>query len=353
MMNGPSSKPSREAAPQSLARAPVTLALLALLALGPALAHAVASRPAGHRAMPYLALHLCLSSAQLALLLHLARPSSRGQGLDRTSIQVFWAASLIARLVLIPCSPFTTTDVGRYMWDGAVVLSGHDPFALAPNAPSLASLRAAWPLPADHHDVVGCYPPLAQALFALCALFGPARAWLAWKTLVAIITALSARALLGACRDRASLALATLWLFHPLALVEAGVGAHLDALTASLSLWALLDIERGRWTRAALALGTAVSLKLTPVVLCVALWPRARPRWQWPLWCAVLPVTTLVMPWALGASLPGSLPLVAQHWSFGAPLWTALYARWPTSDALIRPALAALGALIVLAQWLR
>jgi hypothetical protein len=69
--------------------------------------------------------------------------------------------------------------------------------------------------------------------------------------------------------------------------------------------------------------------------------------------CAVIPAVTIGAPWAMGAAFPGSLPLVARHWSFGAPLWTALYARWPTSDAVIRPALALLGALWVFTQWLR
>jgi hypothetical protein len=142
-------------------------------------------------------------------------------------------------------------------------------------------------------------------------------------------------------------------MLHPLVLFEGGVGAHLDVLSASFVLWAVLSAERSRWARAGLALGVAVSLKLTPAVVCVALWPRAKPWWKWPLWCALVPSVTILLPWSMGLALPGSLPLVARHWSFGAPLWSALYARFSTHDDVIRPALSALGAALVFAQWLR
>ncbi len=323
------------------------------IAASSALVYAIALLPAGGRAGPYIALHLALAAMQLALFVLLARAPDDGREALRTRIRNTLYAAVAARVLLILCAPFTTTDVSRYLWDGAVVLEGRDPFALAPNAPALAALRSRWPLPLDHHDVVGCYPPLAEALFAFCALFGPSAAQWAWKALVALVTAASARSLARACTSNAQLAAATLWLLHPLALFEGGVGAHLDAITGAMVLWAILAAERDQWRRAALWLGAATAIKLTPVLVCVALWPRARPRWSWPFLCAAIPAVTIGVPWALGAAFPGSLPLVAQHWNFGSPLWTALYARFSTSDALIRPALTALGLALVLAQWLR
>ncbi|MFO0562097.1 MAG: glycosyltransferase family 87 protein [Polyangiales bacterium] len=325
-----------------------TLLLSWSIAAGALLVYAIERAPVGARAWPYIALHTGMALAQLALAWRLARSNID----PRIRDGVLWAA-IAARVALVFVSSFTTTDVSRYVWDGAVVLSGHDPFALAPDAGELASLRARWPLPEDHHDVVGCYPPLAEALFAVCALAGPALATLAWKSLVALVSALSARSLWRACETPAQRALATLWLFHPLVLFEGGVGAHLDVLTGACVLWALLAMERDAHDRAALFLGAAVALKITPLILCAALWPRARARVRWALLCAVIPAVTIGAPVAMGAAFPGSLPLVAQHWSFGAPLWSALYARWPTSDSMIRPALALAGALWVFAQWLR
>jgi hypothetical protein len=319
-----------------------------IIAVASSLAYAVARAPLGTRAPAYIALHTGLALAQLALARALLDSNT-----DTRIQQRLLAASVFARVALVAVDPFTTTDVGRYLWDGAAALSGHDPYAHAPNAPALAALRERWPLPADHHDVVGCYPPLAELLFALCALGGPSLSLWLWKLSLAVVSALSARSLARACETPAQWAAATLWLLHPLVLFEGGVGAHLDVLTGAALIWALLAIERDRWGRAGLWLGVAVSLKLTPLIVCVALWPRARSRWRFLLACALLPLLTIALPWALGLALPGSLPLVATHWNFGAPLWTALYTRWPTSDAVIRPALSALGALWVLAQWLR
>lgn len=321
------------------------------IAASSALVYVIARIPAGGRAWPYIALHFAMAAMQLGLLVKLSRETDDG-ALGVHARRAFVAA-IVARIVLILCVPFTTTDASRYVWDGAVVLHARDPYALAPNAAALADVRTRWPLPLDHHDVVGCYPPLAEALFALCALFGPSGALWAWKALVALVTALSARSLVRQCTSHAQLAAATLWLLHPLALFEGGVGAHLDAITAAMVLWAILAAEREQWSRAALWLGAATAIKLTPVIVCLALWPRARPRWAWPLLCACIPAATIGAPWALGAAFPGSLPLVAQHWNFGAPLWTALYARFSTSDHVIRPMLSALGVTLVLAQWLR
>lgn len=320
------------------------------IALGALAVIAVARLPLGLRAPAYIALHLVLSIAQAALALRVLRSNT-----DTHFQNALWPAALAARVALVLAPTFTTTDVSRYLWDGAVVLSGHDPFALAPNAAALAEVRARFPMPLDHHDVVGCYPPLAEALFALCALAGPALAPVAWKSLLALASALAGRALVRACATPAQWAAATLWLFHPLVLFEASVGAHLDVLTGACAIAALLAIERDRWARAGFWLGAAVAIKLTPLLVCAALvWRAGAQRARFVLACAALPVLTIAVPWAaLGLAFPGSLPLVAKHWSFGAPLYSALYARFPWQDHVIRPALSALGAALVLAQWLR
>lgn len=325
-----------------------------LIALAALAVFAVARMPLGLRAPMFLSLHGLLAIAQGSLALRVLR-SNTDPDFQRSLRAALWPAALFARVALVFAPVFTTTDVSRYLWDGAVVLSGHDPFAFAPDAPALAAVRAGFPMPLDHHDVVGCYPPLAQALFALCALTGPALAPLAWKSLLALASALAGRALLRASTTPAQTAAASLWLFHPLVLFEASVGAHLDVLTGACAIFALLAIERERWTRAGLWLGAAVAIKLTPVLVCAALLWRARAqRARFVLACALAPALTIVAPWAaLGLAFPGSLPLVAKHWSFGAPLYSALYARFPWQDHVIRPALSALGAALVLAQWLR
>lgn len=303
-----------------------------------------ARAPPGHRAMPYLAAHALLLGASAAACGAVRR--------DPTALRrVLWTG-LAARGALIPVAPFTTTDVGRYLWDGAVLLAGEDPYALTPLASALNPLRGSVPLPVDHLDVATCYPPLALALFALAALAG-AKAMTAWKVLCAVASGLTAVMITRLAASRGAAALAPLAVLGPIAILEAGVGAHLEAFVALAAAWMLDAALRARWDRAALAGGVIVALKLVPgVIVLPALIGSPRPL-RFAL-VATLPFSvTFGLAEVAGLTAPGSLPTVATHWSFGSPVWTALYALFPTRDDLIRPALALVGMLCVLAVALR
>lgn len=300
----------------------------------------------GSRFGPYLFAHglLLVSSGLLCALGTTEQPTP---ALTRSAVRRVLALGLVLRVALIPVAPFTTTDVQRYLWDGAVLLSGHDPYALVPLDPQLRSLRAFVALPADHLDVATCYPPLALALFAAAAVFG-ARALLVWKILCALASALTAAVLARACVDHGRARFVPLAVLGPIAVLETGVGAHLEgfvALTVALMIDASL---RARWDRAAFAAGTLAALKLLPGVLALpVLFAAPRPL-RFAL-LATLPLTaTFGVAEALGLTAPGSLPMVAENWSFGSPVWAALYARFPTDDALIRPGMAVAGLLAVL-----
>lgn len=314
------------------ADAPLAAALVAFV-LAAAAMHPVSTLPPGHRAAPYIALHFVMVAAMLAA--HRAlrvRHSPRG---------LVWAlaAGLVARALLVPVAPFTTTDVGRYLWDGALALDGGDPYALAPDAPALAWLRAAWPAPLDHRDVASCYPPLALGAFALAALAGPARALLAWKLLCFVASAATALLAHRALRDNPRAHDAVLVSLAPWLVLEAGVGAHLDALLAPLVLAALLAARRHRWDATALLLGAAAALKLLPGAALLVLGWAAPRRLRFVVLAALPGALSLAGALALGMTPPGSLARVAATWEFGAPLYTLLYAALPFLPEVVRTAL--------------
>lgn len=319
-------------------------AALAAVSLGVAAVALVAwasSRAPGARVAPYLLGHALLALSALAACASVSQSASPLRALRG----VLWFA-VAARLALIPVAPFTTTDVARYLWDGAVARAGFDPYALSPDAPALAALRASFPMPVDHHDVATCYPPLALALFALAASFG-ARALLAWKLLCASASALTARLIADACAEDRRPERAPLALLGPVVVLEAVVGAHLDAFVALAAVGMVLAARRGRWNLAALCAGGVIALKLVPGVIALPVLARAPRR----LWFAALALAPFALSSAaaeaLGMTPPGSLPLMAQSWSFGSPVWTALYARFPFDDALIRAGLGAAGLLAI------
>lgn len=322
-------------------------ALLSVLHVACAVAVLVAaSRPAGHRALPYLAAHAALAAVMLVAWRSFARSSP-------VDLRAALVAGVASRAVLAFAPVFTSTDVGRYLWDGAVALHGYDPYALPPLARELAALRLSFPAPVDHLDVATCYPPLALALFAASSAFGAAGALAAWKALTFAASSLTAWIVWRALRDTERPHDALLALWSPALMLEAGVGAHLDAFTTLAVVAALVSATRGRWGLAALGAGVAGALKLVPGLVVIPLVMRA-PRKVWFLALAAAPFAlSMGAATALGLTPPGSLPVVAENWSFAAPLWTLLYGWFPVDDGLVRAGLAAAGMLAIVAVSLR
>ena len=124
--------------------------------------------------------------------------------------------------------PYTSNDSERYLWDGAVSLSGFDPYITAPNDPRVAALREIWPTPEEHAKYPTLYPPGGLSLFALCAVAGPIYGIWVWKfltTLALILTLIVSYKLLYLRTLTHHFYLIAL---SPLLLLEPQIGAHLD-----------------------------------------------------------------------------------------------------------------------------
>jgi hypothetical protein len=316
--------------------------LFALLAGGALL---VPLAPAGGRAPWYIGLHLALSACMLV--------AWRRGGALRWVL----AAGIAARLVAAAAPAFTSNDSARYLWDGNVALAGLDPYRLAPDAPELEPLRAAWPVPPDNTSYPTLYPPGALAVFtAMAALGGPAAAPRLWELTVtaASIAALlwTASALRRAGQER-HLALVAL---SPLLVLEDGVGAHVDALAtasvaAALALW-----TRGAFARAGAALGAGALAKLLPAVaalplslsLPLPLALQGRGAWRVAAGAAALVAAGYAVAVAAGLVPFGSTEVFLTRWRFGNPLFALL--ETPDSAELSRAACTTAAAALLLAS---
>jgi Glycosyltransferase family 87 len=279
----------------------------------------VAALPATGRAAAYVGLHAALSALMLAVW---ATARGAGPGAWRWTL----ACGIAARLAVAGVPSFTSHDVQRYLWDGGVLLAGHDPWRLAPDAPALAALRARWPTPAEFAAWPTLYPPGALLLFALAAVAGPARGALVWKAIAAAasLATLVAAAALGRARGaERHLALVAL---SPLLVLEAGVGGHVDTLAALGVAGALVLAERRRVAGAGAALGAGALAKLLPAVALVPLAAACDRRRA--LLCAGTGAGVVAAGYAvaLAAGLHplGSLPDFLAGWRFGSPLFSAL-----------------------------
>jgi len=262
----------------------------------------------------------------------------------KTIRHLLWVA-ILARVILIPLPSYTSNDMGRYLFDGQIVLSGLDPYSVTHEAPALQAQRSVWQPPEEHAKYVTIYPPIALALFATSALWGPDWAPLFWKCLLCLAS------------------LGTLWLGYlllkrvnklrhlpllalsPLLILEAGVGTHIDTFSTLAVCAALWAWQNNSARLCGLFIGLGVLLKLTPLLLLGPLFfafktPLSegenhctKKGWhQHPLvnglrmgFSALVTVTSIYLLTILnGFQAIGSLEVFFQKWRFGSPLFSAL-----------------------------
>lgn len=275
------------------------------------------------------------------------------------------ATGIAMRLVWLGTPPPLEDDFNRYLWDGAMVAHGLDPYLRAPadylgTGGGAAGSDVRWRIAAAAQATLGdinypemrtIYPGVAQAAFALAHLIAPFK-----------VDGLRA-VLMGA-------ELATLWLlvvmlralgrspmwsllywWNPLAAYMAVGIVHVDALIPPLVLGCLFAQRRGRPMVGLALLGLAAGVKIWPALLApLVLWPLVREPRRLVAGVAVMgAVLAVVMgPLLLSALRPGSgLSAYAAGWSnnngFYAWLLYAVYAAmgsWEAAERVVRPALA-------------
>jgi alpha-1,6-mannosyltransferase len=199
------------------------------------------------------------------LLLLRAKPG-QSQGL-------WWALGL--RLLFLPALPQLSDDYFRFLWDGALVVQGENPYLSLPSA-LLAENRLPGLSPAlfdqlNSPDYYSVYPPVCQAIFGFASLL--AQDSLLVGCLVMRLLLLAAEAgtlfllvmLLKAWHK--PIQLAWWYAFNPLVIVELTGNLHFEALMIFFLLASLYWLWQGRRHLSALALGLSIGVKLLPLML--------------------------------------------------------------------------------------
>ena len=200
---------------------------------------------------------------------------------------VLVAVGMRAAMLWTPDLPLD--DYQRYLWDGAVVADGHNPYAHSPddvrlgrvddpNLSELALMGSGLPERVNHPELRTIYPPVAEGLFAAAHFVWPYDR----LGLQLVYAALEVLAVLMAASmlRRAGLPIALLaaYLWNPLLASEAYRGVHVDLAAGLLILAFVYYLSRHRPLWAAVALALATGVKLWPAVLVVFLLftPRRR-----------------------------------------------------------------------------
>jgi alpha-1,6-mannosyltransferase len=232
--------------------------------------------------------------------------------------------ALLLRLLLLPVPPTLSDDVLRYLWDGRVAAAGRNPYALAPAAGELASLRDEVWRRLPHKEVPAVYPPLAIAAFSIATrLPFPLLAWKAAATaadLLACAFLLSLARRMGVPEGR------TVWYaWSPLPAVEVAGMGHVDALGVAAVVGAVLFLAERRRAGAAVLAAAGILAKLAPLA-ALPLWARrsGRPARFAATALGLTAVAVLPVLFATGGVPPG-LVTYGVSWEFNGPLFEPLW----------------------------
>jgi len=253
----------------------------------------------------------------------------------------FWMllTGLTCRLIILSGTPVLSTDYYRFLWDGAVLAQGHNPWLYSPKAvldhsnpainPSLTALaqaHRALMLHINHPDLPTIYPPVSEFAMALAAKIAPFSAtalrcvYLVFDTAAAIFIAIILRRL-----HRPSSWLLIYW-WNPVLINAFYNEAHMDVMTlAFVALFALMLVMQ-RPKSAAAALGLAIGAKFWPIVLApVLLRPLLKNRKQLAI---VTTVLALVSAAALTPMFLTAAPALHSLLSYGR--------YWHENDGVFR-----------------
>ena len=191
----------------------------------------------------------------------------------RVGFLLLLLSGLVMRLLLFDSVPVLEIDFYRYLWDGAVLANGFNPYALPPAQVAGSELHTlaqqAGPVfeRINYRDLSTIYPPLAQALFAIAHWLDPWRLdALRYLYLAADIGTLLLLLAALARLDRSPGWILLYW-WNPLLIVFVYNGLHMDILLLPLLAAAFLLVSARRPIAAAAALALASAIKLWPLIL--------------------------------------------------------------------------------------
>lgn len=184
-------------------------------------------------------------------------------------------------------TPYLSSDIYRYIWDGRVQAAGINPYLYMPVAPELEPLRDEKIFPhinrPDYARTI--YPPTAQAIFLITYLVSPSDVT-AFKVIMVIFDVLAILAImLALARMKLDPAHAIIFAWHPLVVWEGAHSGHIESLTMALLAFALLARVSEKHALTGCLLALAVLTKLYPALLLPAflfasprpgVWPRLR-----------------------------------------------------------------------------
>jgi alpha-1,6-mannosyltransferase len=197
-------------------------------------------------------------------------------GIFKSNVIAILGGALLLRLALLLMTPNLTDDYFRYIWDGLIVASGHNPFLSLPSEVIANSQQAIPGLTSSLYGHLNsahfysAYPPAAQLIFGLSAK-------LAGGSIIGNIIFLRSTILLAefgtlAMMYKLSFILKFpqtylfIYAFNPLVIMELTGNLHLEAFMIFFLLLAIFLIVKKKHAFSAICFSISIGIKLMPLI---------------------------------------------------------------------------------------
>ncbi len=192
-------------------------------------------------------------------------------------LSIVLAGAFVLRALLLPLPPGFSRDSWRYLWDARVTLHGFSPYVYRPISYPLKSLVDTVLFPRMRfRSSPTIYPPGAQAIFLLSYLLGGSNLYFL-KGIFLIFDMVTCGALVVFLKRRGiDPCRVLIYAWCPLPIIEFAIQGHVDVISLTFSILALLSFSnnsvRGR-ILAGILLGMAALTKIYPILLLVIIVP--------------------------------------------------------------------------------
>ncbi len=258
---------------------------------------------------------------------------------EKSKIAFFIGVSILLRFILLFALPNLSDDVYRFIWDGRLLLNGHNPFDYLPsyyieNNISIPGINEALFNKLNSPEYFTIYPPVAQGIFALaCWLFpnsiiGSAITMKVFLFLCEVSSLFFLMKLLAHFQLPAKNIL--LYALNPLIIIELCGNLHFEAAMIFFLLGAIYFLVKNRMTLSAFSMALSIASKLLPLMFLPFLIKRLGWKKSIQYFAMVgFVIVLLFFPLLSGAFLNNfgaSLDLYFQKFEFNASIYYAI--RW-------------------------
>ena len=258
---------------------------------------------------------------------------------EKSKIAFFIGVSILLRFLLIFTLPNLSDDVYRFIWDGRLLVNGHNPFDYLPsyyieNNISIPGINEVLFNKLNSPEYFTIYPPVAQGVFAFaCWLFpnsiiGSAITMKVFLFLCEIGSIFFIKKLLNHFQLPTKNIL--LYALNPLIIIELCGNLHFEAAMIFFLLAAVFFLVKNKMTLSAFSIALSVASKLLPLMFLPFLIKRL--GWKKSIqYFSIMGIVIVLLftPLLSGAffnNFGASLDLYFQKFEFNASIYYAI--RW-------------------------